>query len=173
MCHAREPIFSPKFPLQSIYSFSQMKKKIEHDHLKNLFTFKRKPFIATHGRLTAAASPNTKRSGSAPGLLAGKSASQTHPTDPHFHARLAPEPPIFHFAMAHTFFGGSAPPPPRPRSHSLSAFGCLILLSSTFISSPNFSILSITMQCHVKNLKKEGRRNGSHAGGKGGANKEN
>ena len=48
------------------------------DHnFQTLFTFK--PFIAAHGRLTAA-SPNAKRSGSALELVAGPSASQTCPT---------------------------------------------------------------------------------------------
>ena len=141
VCAARETsIFSTKFPIWSI-SFSQITKQIcsgaspfyifclsgDH-HLKNFFNFN--PLIAIHGRLTAA-SMNTKRSGSAPGLAAGQSASQTRPTvssgDPHFHARahsvtlepriftlelapepriftlkLTPEPPIFHFVTAHT-----------------------------------------------------------------------
>ena len=49
----------------------------DHHHFQNFFTFK--PFIATHGRHTAA-SPNTLRSGSAPELAAGQSASQTRLT---------------------------------------------------------------------------------------------
>ena len=108
VCAAWEtPIFSPKFPIRSI-SFSQMTKKSapEHlhffcrsgdHHLKHFFNFN--PFIAAHGRLTAA-TPNAKHLGSTAGLAAGQSASQTCPTvssrDPHFHARAHSGAPHFH-----------------------------------------------------------------------------
>ena len=140
VCAAWEtPIFSPKFPIRSI-SFSQMTKKAapEHHHFfcrsgnhhkkKNLFNFN--PFIAVHGRLTAA-SPNAKHSGSAAGLAAGQSASQTRPIvssrDPHFQARAHSKAPHFHvqalsgaphFSLCRgtylPIFGASTPPPPPP-----------------------------------------------------------
>ena len=84
--------------------------------------------VAAHGRFTAA-SPKAKRSRPAPrGYSRPEHAecSQMHPTshhqfhararsiDPHFHARAAPEPHIFHFAVAHTYQNvGRVPPPPR------------------------------------------------------------
>ena len=101
-------------------------------HFQNFFMLK--PFIAAHSRLTAA-SPNEKRSGSPPELVAGQSTSQTRPIQsvpetPTFTLELAPEPriftleltpepPIFHFAVAHTYqfrWVPSLPPPPPPGS---------------------------------------------------------
>ena len=85
------------------------------------------PFVATHGRLTAA---SLKR----PGLVAGQTRPTVSSRDPHFHARArsgAPHlyararsgSPIFNFAAAHTYQNlGWMPhlPPPPP---SMEAFG--------------------------------------------------
>ena len=98
VCAAREtPIFSPKFPFQSI-SFSQMTKKSgpEHynfnffcrsgdHHFQNFFNFN-----PVHRLPRRAGSARTQSVRQRPGLVAGQSASQSHPGssgDPHFHAR--------------------------------------------------------------------------------------
>ena len=93
-----------KYPLRSI-SILHFCRSEDH-HIQNFFTFK--PFIAIHGRLTAAS----------PGLTAGQSdISQMRPTvssrDPHFHARARSRTPIFHFAIPTKTWGECPPPPPR------------------------------------------------------------
>ena len=107
------PIFSPKFRLWSI-SFSQMT-KIFHSAASQFLAagqilyflpfvrlsfskkFTLKPFIAAHGRLTAA-SPNAKRSGSALGLAASQpdESYKVNSRHPHFHARACSSAPHFH-----------------------------------------------------------------------------
>ena len=78
-------------------------------HFRNLFTFK--SFIAAHGWITAA-SPNAKRSGSAPGLASYITVSSG---DAHFHARARSGTP--HFSLCRgtylpKFWGEYPPPPP-------------------------------------------------------------
>ena len=107
VCAAREtPIFSPKFPLRSI-PFSQMTKisAPEHHHLiffcrsgdhhfQHFFTFQ--PFIAAHGRLTAASPWVSGR----PQCQPDASYIQSVPETPTFTLELAPEPHIFTLELA-------------------------------------------------------------------------
>ena len=106
VCVTREtPIFSPKFCSRA-YNFHKWKKKNQLRSITILhFCPLRRPSFskfcylqAVHRRLTAA-SPNTLQSGRCQPNASYKVSSG----DPHFHARLAPEPPIFHFAVAHTY----------------------------------------------------------------------
>ena len=133
------PIFSPKFPLQSI-SFSQITTKSapEHHHFRvfaapETIIFKislpSSRSVAAHGRFTAA-SPNAKRSamrpaGLQPARVPARRVLQVSSRDPqfhararsrapHFHARAAPETgaPHFPLSVAHTYQNVGREPPP-------------------------------------------------------------
>ena len=88
-----------KNPLWSITILHFFCRSGDH-HFQNFFNFN--PFIAAHGRLTAAAAAPR-------GYISGRSECQPDASykvssgDPHFYARAIPEPPIFHFAAAHTY----------------------------------------------------------------------
>ena len=134
------------------------------DHnFQNVCTFK--PFIASNGRLTAA-TPNAKRSDSAPGLAAGQSASHTRPTissgDPHFHGRARSRAPHFHararsgaphvyFAMAHTYQNlGWVPPPPTSLFSSQRNYAEWIFKRFSFIENNVFIIKHVIFKHAVK-----------------------
>ena len=115
----RRPFSSLNFRSGAANDSPKKKSAPEHHH----FTFFAVPetiifnisLISTRSSPPTAGLPSTssnaKRSGSAPGLAAGQSASQTHPPvssgDPHFHARARSEAPHFHAR------GRSRPPPPH------------------------------------------------------------
>ena len=125
------PIFSPKFPLQSI-SFSQMAKKSAPEHHHFTYLPLRRTSFSKFLYLQAVPSPPTAGSLAAnPGVTASQSAGQTHPTsqfrrgaDPHFTLKPAPEPPIFHFAVAHTYqnVGQALSPCPPGLQHNIKLF---------------------------------------------------
>ena len=136
------PIFSPKLPLQSI-SFSQIKFKnpLRSITILEFLPFQR-PSFSKFLYLQAVPSPPTAgllrpaRTRSFRPASRGYSRPECQPTRPtsrlqrpqfharapsralHFHARAAPEPPIFLFAVAHTYQNvGRVPPAPRVTSH--------------------------------------------------------
>ena len=149
MCRARDPHFSPKFVPCERPPFQPQISAPEHiiftndknillrsitiwhfcssgdHHFQNLFLFK--PFIAAHGRLTAA-SPNAKQRPRVSGWpeCQPDTSYKSVPETPTITLELAPEPriftleplrspPIFHFAVAHTYQNlGRVPPPPPP-----------------------------------------------------------
>ena len=82
------------------------------------------------------ASPNAKRGYSRPECQPDGS-YKVSSGEPHFHARLAPEPPIFHFAVAHSYqnVGWMPPPPPGPRPKSDRPPRLHVTLLQTKISS--------------------------------------
>ena len=157
----RVPIFSPKFLLQSI-SFSQITNKSapEHHHFRVFAAPKTIIFkisllsirsVIAHARVYCG-QPECEAFGQRPGVTAGQSASQTHPTSqlqrpqfhararsraPHFHARARSNPlqspsflcpsrsgaPHFQYAMhIPTKMWAESPPPPPPPPGKLTLF---------------------------------------------------
>ena len=150
------PVFSPKFPLQSI-SFSQITEisAPEHHHFRVFAAPETIIFQISY--LQAVSSPPTvgllrPADGERSGVIAApettnfmlEPAPETHlftlapararARDQHFHAQTTPEPHIFHLAVAHTLYlpkcGSSAPPPPPPP-------GALLLLPADLNRGPN------------------------------------
>ena len=136
------PIFNPKFPLQSI-SFSQITENpLQSITILEFLPLRRPSFSflyfqvvprhrlrqrpgATAGQNAARRSPtissrdhqfHTQTRARDPHFKLTLEPAWARSRDHHFHARAAPEPHIFHFAVAHTYQNVGRVPPPPPGS---------------------------------------------------------
>ena len=143
--HIETPIFSPKFSLQSI-SFSQITEKSapEHHHFRvfaapETIIFKisylqavsSPPACGQPERSGAIAAPETTnftRWSPRQRPTFSRSSALAPAPETIIFTQAAPEPHIFHFAVAHTYQNvGRVPPPPRGISlfHSFNSFVCV------------------------------------------------